>query len=173
MVLFATTVASAMTNSGTQVQLGVNAKSAIGLGNYLTGNLTYFSTPSKGGNPVVFAYAGPLWERGTLWIQPQVGYVGNWFDDDGGVVALWAGQNWLGMGWSLDCEHIFGGQESNYFGYYATDKKFGPFTVGAHVEQVDELYQAGPHIKFGGLKVQHFTGNGKNNIRIGMTIDIK
>jgi hypothetical protein len=162
-----------MTNSGTQVQLGVNAKTQISPGNFVTGNLTYFSTPKKGGNPIVFANAGPLWERGTLWVQPQVRFAGNWFDGDAGVVALWAGQDWLGLSWSIDCEHIFGGKESNYFGYYAMDRKLGSITIGAHVEQVDDLYQVGPHFKYGGLKVQHLLGSGKNNVRIGMSVDIK
>lgn len=136
-------------------------------------DLTYFTVPNDDVKPLYFAYVGPQWNRGSLWLSPKVGYTGGWFADrDGFIGAIWAGADGTSFAASVDEEVLYSsGGVHDLYGYHAVDVKQGRFRAGLQFEHVDLDYKIGPHY---GVATDHWkvevrvfrTNDGENILRL-------
>ena len=171
-LLAVTSVATAAEWGGVGVQIGLNSSKLISADTTAvwtktistTANVTMFGVPRNGnGLNVGFAYAGPTWNwdrkgGSQYYIQPQFGWVGNWFKDDGTVVALWTGGTIPGskLSLDLDLESINGGSQHDYFGWYKLSLPAGPIKIGAGVEQLNSKYSGCVFAKLGGIEYRQY-----------------
>lgn len=161
-------------NTGTQISIGLTTSEAIADSTALTGDVIVFSVPENDGDPMYFVYGGlkhRFVDESGGWIQPVIGYAGNWFPYDGLVMGVWAGQSRYGLDLSFDGEFVVGGGVVDVFGYHAIDRAFGPVKLGVHAEHVNEILQVGPHLKYGGMKLQYFVGAGKEALRFNASVN--
>ena len=166
-------VASAR-NTGAQISIGLTTSEAIADSTSLTGDVIVFAVPENDSDPMYFVYGGlkrQFADEAQSWVQPVLGYAGNWFPYDGMVMGVWAGQTRYGLDLSFDGELVVGGGTVDVFGYHAVDRKIGPVKLGLHAEHVNEILQVGPHLKYGGFKAQYFVGAGKEALRFNASVN--